>query len=143
MDVFDSIRFLKEARIRSSCTILDPWYNKGIGGEIPLPEYDAFIRRLLYAAAEVSDNIFLWGFPEIIGAYTRDIPDEFALTAWLTWYYKNCPSVIRSWRSSQQSCIHLSRIEIDLHPENFLTGDTLARYKNGKMRFVPGPSSVI
>ena len=34
MDVFDSIRFLKEARIRSSCTILDPWYNKGIGGEI-------------------------------------------------------------------------------------------------------------
>lgn len=53
MDVFDSIRFLKEARIRSSCTILDPWYNKGIGGEILLPEYDAFIRRLLYAAAEV------------------------------------------------------------------------------------------
>lgn len=143
MDAFNAIQVIKDSGLYAACTILDPWYNKGVGGELPLPEYDAFVHRLLWEAAEVSGHIFLWGFPEVIGAYLRDIPEGFRHTAWLTWYYKNCPSVVRGWRSSQQSCIHLSRGGEPLYPEHFLKGDALVRYKAGSMRFVPGPSSVI
>lgn len=143
MDVFNAIQVIKDSGLYAACTILDPWYNKGVGGELPLPEYDAFVHRLLWEAAEVSGHIFLWGFPEVIGAYLRGIPEGFRLTAWLTWYYKNCPSVVRGWRSSQQSCIHFSREGEPLYPEHFLEGDALVRYKAGGMRFVPGPSSVI
>ena len=46
MDVFDSVRLLKESGIESTCTMLDPWYNKGFGGEMPLPEYDSFITKM-------------------------------------------------------------------------------------------------
>lgn len=143
MDVFNTIQVIKDSGLYAACTILDPWYNKGVGGELTLPEYDAFVHRLLWEAAEVSGHIFLWGFPEVIGAYLRDVPEGFRLTAWLTWYYKNCPSVIRGWRSSQQSCIQLSREGAALYPEHFLEGDALTRYQAGNMRFVPGPSSVI
>lgn len=143
MDVFNAIQGIRDSGLYAACTILDPWYNKGVGGELPLQEYNAFVHRLLCEAAEVSGHIFLWGFPEVIGAYLRDVPEGFRLTAWLTWYYRNCPSVVRGWRSSQQSCIHLSREGEPLYPEHFLEGAALARYQTGNMRFVPGPSSVI
>lgn len=142
-DVFSAIQGIRDSGLYAACTILDPWYNKGVGGELPLQEYDVFVHRLLCEAAEVSGHIFLWGFPKVIGAYLRDVPEGFRLTAWLTWYYRNCPSVVRGWRSSQQSCIHLSREGEPLYPEHFLEGAALARYQTGNMRFVPGPSSVI
>ena len=144
MDVINSLALIRELQIPISCTMFDPWYNKGIGGAIPLLEYDEFISNLLIGAAPFSSHIYLWGFPEIIGAYVRSAPNGFSMTAWLTWYYKNCPSVIRGWRSSQNSCIHFSKDAVSkLHPENFLNDEQLDRYNTGKMRFIPGPSSVI
>lgn len=95
MDVFDSMQILKDAGLHSACTILDPWYNKGVGVELPMEEYDYFIRSLFIRSSEVTDRMYLWGFPEIIGPYVRYAPDNFRMTAWLTWYYKNCPCVIR------------------------------------------------
>ncbi len=142
MDVFDSVALVEKSGIHCTATILDPWYNSGVGGTIPLDEYDAFIYELLRCSGELSDVLYLWGFPEIVGEYVRRPPEGFTAT-WLTWYYKNCPSVIRGWRSSQQACIQYKRKEARLHPENFLEGEKLERYKSGKMRFVPGPSSVI
>ena len=31
MDVFESFKVLQDANIHVSCTMLDPWYNKGFG----------------------------------------------------------------------------------------------------------------
>jgi site-specific DNA-methyltransferase (adenine-specific) len=144
MDVFDSIKVILTAGIQVSCSILDPWYNKGVGEKLPLDEYDKFIYNILNQTALISKHIYLWGFPEIIGHYVRTAPDGFSLAAWITWYYKNCPSVIRGWRSSQNACIHYTKDNIaKLHPENFLTGLLEERFYSGNMRFVPGPSSVI
>lgn len=143
MDVFESFRLLRESGIHAKTTILDPWYNKGIGGVLPDPEYDSFISGLLSNSAELSDIIYLWGFPEVIGPYVRFSPKNFSVTAWLTWFYKNCPSVIRGWRSSQNACIQYSRKAAKLYPEHFLNDVQKKRYETGKMRFVPGPSSVI
>lgn len=143
MDFFDSSKLLIRNNIKAKCTILDPWYNKGIGGVLPDSEYDTFISNLLSDSARMSDIIYLWGFPEVIGPYVRYAPKDFSVTAWLTWFYKNCPSVIRGWRSSQNACIQYTRKNSKLFPEHFLNDEQKKRYETGKMRFVPGPSSVI
>lgn len=143
MDVFSSINLLKKEEIHIECTMLDPWYNKGTGGVLPTEEYDRFIRRLLNESGELCDLIYLWGFPEVIGPYVRYAPEEFYMSAWLTWYYKNCPSVIRGWRSSQNACIQFMREGYALHPEHFLNDEQKVKFEEGKMRFVPGPPSVI
>lgn len=109
MDVKDSMELLIENGIKAKTSILDPWYNKGIGGVLPDAEYDEFIRTLLNESAITSDILYLWGFPEVIGPYVRFAPDKFKMTAWLTWFYKNCPSVIRGWRSSQNACIQFTK----------------------------------
>jgi len=121
--------------------ILDPWYNKGIGGKDA--NYHNWIKQILNKSAEISEHIFLWGFPEIIAQSLNAIPDDFNLVAWLTWYYKNCPSVIRGWRSSQNACLHLSRVGAKLYPENFLNEKQIEKKEKGKLRFTPGPPSVI
>ena len=143
MDVFDSMALLVDSGIHIHCTMLDPWYNKGNGGAIPMDEYDRFIQQLLNESALFSSLIYLWGFPEIIGPYVRFAPDDFYMASWLTWYYKNCPSVIRGWRSSQNACLQFMKKGNKLYPEHFLTDEQLEKYHNGKMRFVPGPPSVI
>lgn len=143
MDAEAALSLLHENGIRGQCTMLDPWYNKGTGGVLPDDEYDAFIKSLLDSSAKVSDIIYLWGFPEVIGPYVRFSPDGFHVSSWLTWYYKNCPSVIRGWRSSQNACIQYTKEGYHLHPEHFLNDEQKARFDSGNMRFIPGPSSVI
>jgi hypothetical protein len=132
---------LNSIRGEVQTTILDPWYNKGIGGEDD--NYHDWIEQILNLSAEISEHIFLWGFPEIVAQSINTIPKGFKLVAWLTWYYKNCPSVIRGWRSSQNACLHLSRKGARLYPENFLNGKQLEKKEKGKLRFIPGPPSVI
>lgn len=143
MDVKDSMALLIANDIHGTTSILDPWYNKGIGGVLPDSEYDEFIRLLLRQSSQISDIIYLWGFPEVIGPYVRFAPEKFKMTAWLTWYYKNCPSVIRGWRSSQNACIQYTKEGALLHPENFLNPEQELRFDDGNMRFIPGPTSVI
>jgi site-specific DNA-methyltransferase (adenine-specific) len=127
--------------VQVQTTILDPWYNKGIGGT--RNDYDAFILELLSLAADVSQHVFLWGFPEIIARFVERIPPSLVLVAWLTWYYKNSPSVIRGWRSSQNACLHLSQPGAKLFPEHFLNEAQKAKLAEGKLRYMPGPTSVI
>ncbi len=143
MDAFASMQVLQENKFHFSCSVLDPWYNKGVGGVLPNSEYDLFIKNLLESAGSLSDLIYLWGFPEIIGPYVRYAPADFKMSAWLTWYYKNCPSVIRGWRSSQNACIQFVKKGVSLHPENFLNDLQKEKLETGKMRFIPGPSTVI
>lgn len=143
MDVFDSISIIQDTGIKVNCTVLDPWYNKGFGGVVPTDQYDEFISKLLNKTAGISDLIYLWGFPEVIGPYVRYAPDQFYMAAWLTWYYKNCPSVIRGWRSSQNACLQFMKKGRKLYPEHFLNEEQKGKFTSGKMRFIPGPPSVI
>ena len=121
--------------------MLDPWYNKGVGGT--RPDYNEFIVNLLNEAAKISDHVYLWGFPEIIAHFVERIPEPLSFTAWLTWYYKNNPSVIRGWRSAQMTCLHLSLPNKKLYPEHFLNDAQKQKQAEGKLRYMPGPTSVI
>lgn len=121
--------------------ILDPWYNKGIGGE--RGDYNDWLADVIHAACSIARHVFVWGFPEILAHQIARIPQGFSLAAWLTWYYKNCPSVIRGWRSAQNACLHLAAANSPTYSENFLNEDQQARWKAGKMRFIPGPPSVL
>ena len=141
MDVFESINLIKLAGIKPRVTMLDPWYNKGFG-EIR-DDYNDFVISVLEALIGVSDHVFLWGFPEIVAQYFNRIPTEYKLVAWLTWYYKNNPSVIRGWRSSQNTCLHLSQGDAKLYPEHFLNDVQKEKLRQGKLRYMPGPTSVI
>lgn len=124
-----------------TCTILDPWYNKGVGGV--RDDYDKWLVNVLLATCRISEHIFLWGFPEIVYKVLDRLPNGFQLVTWLTWYYKNCPSVIRGWRSAQLTCLHIAKPSAKLYPEHFLNEAQLEKKRQGKLRYMPGPSSVL
>ena len=136
-DVMDTLAATKHV----GAVILDPWYNKGIGGH--RADYDEWLANVIHAACRVSDHVFVWGFPEILAHQICRLPHGFSLTAWLTWYYKNCPSVIRGWRSAQNTCLHISAHRANVYPEHFLNEGQRDRWRSGKMRFIPGPPSVL
>ena len=137
----DVLETLSKVSTRVTATILDPWYNKGVGGT--RPDYTEWLSEVIHAAAAISDHVFVWGFPEIVAHQLSRMPKDYVLVAWLTWYYKNCPSVIRGWRSAQNTCLHLSAKDAETYPEHFLNEAQIDRLQSGKMRFVPGPPSVI
>jgi len=137
-DVLETIRSIKEP---VTTTILDPWYNKGVGGV--RGDYYQWLFTVLRETAAISDNIFLWGFPEIVYKALDNLPDNFRLVAWLTWYYKNCPSVIRGWRSAQLTCLHIAKPSAKLYPEHFLNEAQLEKQRQGRLRYMPGPPTVI
>ena len=136
----DVMETLKTAgRVRT--VILDPWYNKGVGGY--RDDYNEWLGEIIKASCDIAEHVFLWGFPEILAHQINAIPRGFTLVSWLTWYYKNCPSVIRGWRSAQNTCWHIAANGSDVYPEHFLTDEQIARWEAGKMRFMPGPPSVM
>ena len=137
----DVLETLRSQRKRVALTMLDPWYNKGVGGE--REDYFDFLHHLLAEAGRFSDHVMLWGFPEIVWRALNRVPDGLALVAWVTWYFRNCPSVIRGWRSAQMACLHFSSPGARLHAEHFLTEAQRERHAEGKLRYMPGPPSVI
>lgn len=137
-DVLDTLANIKEP---VTTTILDPWYNKGIGGV--RNDYRHWLNKVVVESSKISQHVFVWGFPEIVYTVLESLPDNFSLVSWLTWYYKNCPSVIRGWRPAQYACLHLSRKDAKLYPEHFLNEAQLERKREGKLRYMPGPPSVI
>jgi site-specific DNA-methyltransferase (adenine-specific) len=141
LDVSHTLQLAAGLRRRATCVMLDPWYNKGVGGE--RADYLPYICGLLEDAAAEAPHVYLWGFPEIVARFVERVPPPLGLTAWLTWYYKNNPSVIRGWRSAQMACLHLTGPDATLHPEAFLNEAQLAKQAEGKLRYLPGPPSVI
>ena len=140
-DVIDTLEMLGALGVHAQAMILDPWYNKGIGGI--RDDYQDFIVAVLARAGKLSEHVFLWGFPEIVARFVDRIPRPLTLVAWLTWYYKNSPSVIRGWRSSQMACLHLAQPQARLYPEHFLNAAQREKQAQGKLRYMPGPTSVI
>jgi site-specific DNA-methyltransferase (adenine-specific) len=137
----DVLATLSRQKRRAAVTILDPWYNRGAGGV--RDDYSQWLGELLAAAARCSDHVFLWGFPEIVAGALGAIPPGLTFVSWLTWYFKNCPSVIRGWRSAQQACLHFARPDAPMYPEHFLNEAQHDLKARGKLRYMPGPPSVI
>lgn len=141
IDVEDCLELAAASGERVKVTMLDPWYNKGIGGE--RDDYVEYILRLVELSSRFSEHIYLWGFPEIVASFVDKLPDRLELVAWLTWFYKNNPSVIRGWRSSQMACLHLANKGHTVYPEHFLNEAQLAKKAERKLRYMPGPMSVL
>lgn len=141
MDVEVSLRLMTMLSFQPKATVIDPWYNKGVGGV--RDDYKGYILNLLSLSGGISTHVFFWGFPEIVARFIDDIPLPLELVAWLTWYYKNNPSVIRGWRSSQNACLHLAQPGATLYPEHFLNEAQKNLQAQGKLRYMPGPTSVI
>jgi len=140
-DAEKTLTFLLALGIHARVTILDPWYNKGVGGV--RSDYIPYIVGILEKTKDVSDHLFLWGFPEILAPFIERIPKPLELICWLTWYFKNNPSVIRGWRSAQMTCLHLANPKAPLNVQNFLNEAQLKMFKEGKLRYIPGPPSVL
>lgn len=137
-DVVDS---LKSITFPVKVVMLDPWYNKGVGGI--REDYHEWLANVIDLSARISEHVYVWGFPEIIWRVLDNLPTDLSLIAWLTWYYKNCPSVIRGWRSAQYTCLHLAKRGATMYPEHFLNEAQLEKQRQGKLRYMPGPPSVI
>lgn len=140
-DVMETLGEVGASGLRFRAAILDPWYNKGVGGF--RSDYYGWLEEVLLQTSLVSEHIFLWGVPEIVARMLDRLPASHELVAWLTWYYKNCPSVIRGWRSAQFTCLHIASPGARLHPERFLNERQLELLDGGKLRYMPGPPSVI
>lgn len=141
MDAKQSTRLLREFGIKPQATILDPWYNRGTGGV--RDDYVDYQLEIINEIAPNTEHFFFWGFPEIVALFINRIPAPLEFVTWITWYYKNNPSVIRGWRSSQQACLHYALPKAKMYPEHFFNAQQELRFEEKKMRFVPGPTSVI
>lgn len=137
----ESLETIRAIHHEVQVVMLDPWYNKGVGGV--REDYTAWLNEVIRCSFEISQHVFVWGFPEIVSKVLDGLPPATELVAWLTWYYKNCPSVVRGWRSAQYTCLHLGRKGAQLYPERFLNEAQLAKREIGKLRYMPGPPNVI
>ena len=70
MDVLASSHALNLLGIRAQTAILDPWFNKGVGGK--RDDYVEYILTVLNAMQPLSEHVFLWGFPEIVAHFRQN-----------------------------------------------------------------------
>jgi site-specific DNA-methyltransferase (adenine-specific) len=143
MDVSTSLSLLRKMKLITEVVILDPWYNVGKGKIIERNEYDKFIKKILKLSCDITRNIYLWGFPQIVARYVDYAPKDFIFKEWITWYYKNAPSRKKGWRPSQNSCLYFAKEDAIMYPENFMNEKQLELKELGKLTFIPGPTTVI
>ena len=141
MEAKDSMKLISQLGYRPTVTMLDPWYNRGVGGV--RDDYVEYILDIISCISDNTNHLYLWGFPEIVAQFINKIPSPLEYVCWLTWYFKNCPSVVKGWRSSQQTCLHYAINKAKMYPEHFFNPQQQLRFEDKKMRFIPGPSSVI
>jgi len=141
MEAKESLQLMKYLKLHPQTTILDPWYNRGTGGV--REDYVEYQLEIINLIKDNTKHFFFWGFPEIAALFINKIEKPLEFVTWITWFYKNNPSVIRGWRSSQQACLHYATKDAKMYPEHFFSAQQEIRFENKKMRFVPGPTSVI
>jgi site-specific DNA-methyltransferase (adenine-specific) len=141
MEAKESMHLITYLGYKPVMTMLDPWYNRGVGGV--RDDYVPYIIDIIDSIKDNTDHFFLWGFPEIVAKFVDKINAPLEFVTWITWFFKNCPSVVRGWRSSQQACLHFATAKAEMHPENFFNKQQEIRFENNNMRFIPGPNSVI
>jgi site-specific DNA-methyltransferase (adenine-specific) len=141
LEAKESLQLMSYLKLHPQTTILDPWYNRGTGGV--REDYVEYHLEIINHIKDNTKHFFFWGFPEIAAQFINRIEKPMEFVTWITWFYKNNPSVIRGWRSSQQACLHYATKDAKMYPEHFFNAQQELRFENQKMRFVPGPTSVI
>ncbi len=140
IDALSMLNRLAEQGIRAATVVLDPWYRaKGAQGR---SAYLTETVPLLEAASRVADHVFIWGFPEAVARLIDHTPSSVKLEGWLTWYFKNAPSRSKSWRPSQQACLHLRRPDAKMYPEHFYAERHREAAKQNRLEFKMTPFSV-
>lgn len=141
VDAIEMLGRLEAGKVRASAVVLDPLYrSKNSAGRA------AFLSEvipLITAASRVADHIFVWGFPESIARLVDHWPSHLRFQGWLTWYFRNAPNRSKSWRPSQQACLHLSRVDARIYPENFYPERQRALVTENKLEFKFTPYTVI
>jgi site-specific DNA-methyltransferase (adenine-specific) len=140
-DALVTLQGLARMRFRAALVVLDPWYNRGVGGV--REDYARFVIGLVRAASRVGDHVLLWGFPEILAPLVPRIPTSLRLAKWLTWTHRNIPPGSKGWRPGQQACLHLARPGATMYPENFLSDQQRAAREAGALPMIFAPYSVI
>ena len=99
----DVVQTLRNWRDRVNVVMLDPWYNKGVGGV--RDDYDDWLCSVVESAGRISEHVYVWGFPEIIWRLLNRLPGDLTLVAWLTWYYRTArPLSAAGGRLSTRAC---------------------------------------
>ncbi len=57
----DALATLRQQTNPVTATMLDPWYNRGVGGVIADSEYDEWLTLVLTEAGRISDHVFFMG----------------------------------------------------------------------------------
>lgn len=141
VQAIDFLARVRASKLKADCTILDPWY--GEHSNVGRTQFLAEILPLIYAAAHVSQNIFVWGWPATLARIIDHLPAGWGLETWITWTYKNALDRSKGWRPAQQTCLHLRRNGAPIYPEHFYSARHAEMAKNNRLVFKPNPYSVI
>jgi site-specific DNA-methyltransferase (adenine-specific) len=141
IDALTMLATLDERGVRAAAVVLDPMYRakREAGRAAFLSEMIA----LIDAASRVAPHVFVWGFPESIARLVDHWPASLKLEGWLTWYFKNAPSRSKSWRPSQQACLHLRRKDGKMYPEHFYSARHKELAAKNRLEFKMTPYSVL
>lgn len=140
IDAVTMLNRLAEQGIRAATVVLDPWYrDKDARGRAA---YLTETVPLLEAASRVANHVFIWGFPEAVARLIDHTPSSLKLEGWLTWYFRNAPSRSKSWRPSQQACLHLRHPKAPMYPEHFYAEQHRDPAKHNRLEFKMTPFSV-
>lgn len=137
----EMLRLLAHHKIRATVVMLDPWY-RGKNGH-GRAAYLAEMIPLLEAASRVGDHVFIWGFPESVARLVDHWPENLRFGGWITWFFKNAPSRGKTWRPSQQACLHLHRARARLYPEHFYSQAHRVHAASNRLEYKMTPFSVI
>ena len=84
MEAKESIHFILSLGYKPAATILDPWYNRGIGGV--RDDYIQSILEIIDVIKNDTNHLYLWGFPEIVSNFINRIDKLLEFVTWLTQY---------------------------------------------------------
>lgn len=141
MSALAMLTLLAQNKIRASVVMLDPWYRAKNGHG--RAAYLAEMVPLLEAAAKVGDHVMIWGFPESVARLVDHWPESLRFGGWITWWFKNAPSRGKTWRPSQQACLHLHRARARFYPEHFYARERRAHAASNRLEYKMTPFSVI
>jgi len=114
---------LQRNEVGVSAILLDPWYNRHVNRT----ENDYVIFCLLEQAGKVAPHVFLWGFPDMLSRFARQLPELLRLHSWRSWTFAHPEngrgSDPRSShygpRTGKMVCLHLMRPDAVHYPSRF------------------------
>lgn len=128
VEAVEAFQWLVDQNVKAVAAILDPWYSAS-PRKLPTKNREDIV-KLVHLAGQVSQHVFVWGWPHEIAMLVERIPPPLKYVAWLTWNAKNIPTRTQGWRHTQQACLHISHAGASLYPENFSSATSQGLFKH-------------